>query len=110
MAYHDGEYTLLHLTGVLGAEDDHLHPLEVDLDRGSGRHALGEAVRRELARVVDNEVRLAEVLELFLRRADEHVVLDDATVSDNAATDVRMTEEGPSMEEISMHPGGFGME
>ncbi len=74
--YHHGEDTLLHLTGVLSAEDDHLHPLEVDLDGGGRGHALREAVRRELARIVDDEIRVAEVLELLLRWADEHVVLD----------------------------------
>ena len=63
---------LLHLAGVLGAEDDHLLALEVDLDRGGRRHASGEAVRRELAGVVDGEVGRAKVLELLGRRADEH--------------------------------------
>ena len=87
-SYHDGEDTLLHLTGVLSTEDDHLHPLEVDLDRGSGRHALREAVRRELAGVVDDEVGLAEVLQFFFRRADEHVVLE-RMVSDNFTTEIR---------------------
>ena len=81
--YHDGEDALLHLTGVLCAEDDHLHALEVDLDgRGRG-HALGEAVRGELAGVVDDEVGLAEVGQLLLRRADEHVVLSDALAAYN---------------------------
>ena len=87
--YHDGEDALLHLTGVLCAEDDHLHALEVDFNRGGGRHALGEAVRGELARVVDDEVGLAKVLELLFRRTDEHVVLDRPTISDIVATDVR---------------------
>ena len=74
-AHHNGEDTLLHLAGVLGAEDDHLHALEVDLDGGSRAHALGEAVGGELAGIVDDEVGLAEVLKLFFRRSDEHVVL-----------------------------------
>ena len=74
--YHDGEDALLHLARVLGAKNDHLHAIEVDLDGGGRGHALREAVRRELARVVNDEVGLAEVLELLFRRADEHVVLD----------------------------------
>ena len=80
-AHHDREDTLLHLTRVLRAEDDHLHALEVDLDGGRAAHALGEAVGGELTGVVDDEVGLAKVLELFLRRADEHVVLRRVTVS-----------------------------
>ena len=74
-AYHDGEDTLLHLTGVLSAEDDHLHTLEVDLDGGRGGHALGETVGGELAGVVDDEVGFTEIRELLLVRSDKHVVL-----------------------------------
>ena len=73
--YHDREDTLLHLTGVLSAKNDHLHPLEVDLDGGSGAHALGEAVGRELTSIVDDEVRLAKLRKLLLRWTDKHVVL-----------------------------------
>ena len=73
--YHDGEDTLLHLASVFRTEDDHLHALEVDLHGRCRRHALREAVRRELASVVDDEVRLAKVSQLFWRRPDEHVVL-----------------------------------
>ena len=74
-AHHNGEDALLHLAGVLGAQDDHLHALEVDLDGGRRAHSLGEAVGGELSSVVDDEVGLAEVLKLFFRRSDEHVVL-----------------------------------
>ena len=77
ITYHDGEDTLLHLTGVLSAEDDHLHTLEVDLYGGRGGHALGETVGGELAGVVDDEVGLAKVGQLLLRRAYQHVVLRD---------------------------------
>ncbi len=83
---HDREDALLHLTGVLGAEDDHLVALEVDLDRGGGGHAGGEAVGGELAGVVDDEVGLAKVLELLLGRADEHVVHEERVVG-TAAND-----------------------
>lgn len=68
--YHDREDTLLHLTGILSAEDDHLHTLEVDLDRGSGTHTLGKAIGRELASIIDNEVRFAEVAQLLLGWSD----------------------------------------
>ena len=38
---------LLDLAGVLGADDDDLHPLEVDEDRGPGPGALGRGVGLE---------------------------------------------------------------
>ena len=37
---HDREDTLLHLSSVLGTEDDHLFSLEVDLDGSGRRHTL----------------------------------------------------------------------
>lgn len=70
----------LHLARVLGAKNDHLTTLEVDLDgRGRG-HAGGEAVRRELTGVVDGEIGLAEVGELLGGRTDEHVVHEEGVV------------------------------
>jgi hypothetical protein len=77
---HNGEDTLLHLSGVLGTEDNHLHALEVDLD-GCGRsHTGSETVRRELAGVVNNKVGLAKLLELVLGGTDEHVVHEEGVV------------------------------
>jgi hypothetical protein len=72
---HDGEDALLHLSGVFGTEDDHLHALEVDLDRGRRGHTGRESVGRELTGVVDDEIWLAKVFQFLGRRADEHVVL-----------------------------------
>ncbi len=72
---HDGEYTLFHLAGVLGTQNNHFHTLKVDFDGGCGRHALGEAIGRELAGIVNDKVRLAKVCELFLGGTDEHVIL-----------------------------------
>jgi hypothetical protein len=65
----------LHLSCVLGTEDDHFHALEVDLDRCGGAHALGESVGGELTGIVDDEVRFTEVAEFLLGRSDQHVVL-----------------------------------
>lgn len=60
----DGEDTLLHLTSVLGSEDDHLLLGEVD-GNGCGRgHTGGPSVRRESTSVVDDIVGV-ESLELF---------------------------------------------
>jgi hypothetical protein len=78
---HDGEDALLHLPGVLCTKDNHLHSLKVDLDRRRRTHPLGEAVGRELAGVVNDEIGLAKVLELLFRWADEHVVLWHIDVS-----------------------------
>ena len=72
---HDGEDALLHLSRVLGTEDNHFHTLEVNLDRGSRTHALGKTVGRKLPGIVDGEIRFAKVAELFLGRSDQHVVL-----------------------------------
>ena len=74
---HDGEDTLLHLSSIFRTQDDHFHTLEVDLDRGSTAHTLGKAVGRELTRVVNDKVGLAKISQLFLRRANQHVVLED---------------------------------
>lgn len=79
-AHHDGENTLLHLSSVLGTKDDHLHALEVDLDGSRGSHAGGEPIGWELASVVDDEVWLAKVLKLGLRRSDKHVVHEEGVV------------------------------
>lgn len=73
---HDREDTLLHLTGILGTEDDHLHSLEVDPDGGGGSHTGGESVGRELTSIVDDEIGLAEIFELLRSWSNEHVVLD----------------------------------
>ncbi len=81
---HDREDTLLHLTGVLGTEDNHLATLEVDLNRGGRGHTSGETVGRELAGVVDDEVGLTKVLELLLGRADQHVVHEESVVGTRA--------------------------
>ena len=87
---HDGENAFLHFSGVLGAKDDHLHALEVDLDGGGGTHTLGETVGRKLAGIVDDKVGLAKGLEFVLGRADEHVVHEEGMVgagADNANFD-----------------------
>ena len=72
---HDGEDALLHFSCVLGTKDDHLHPLEVDLDGRGGAHALGESVGGELSGIVNDEIGFTEVAEFFIGRSDQHVVL-----------------------------------
>lgn len=79
-AHHDREDTLLHLSSVLSAKDNHLHTLEVNLDGGGGGHAGGETVGRELAGIVNDEVWFTEGLELGFGRSDEHVVHEKGVV------------------------------
>lgn len=49
---HDGEDTLLHLSGVLGTKNDHLLPLEVNFNTSRTRHSRREPISRELTRVL----------------------------------------------------------
>ena len=72
---HDGKDALLHLSCVFSTEDNHLHALEVDLDRSGRAHTLSESVGGELAGIVDDEVWFSKVAELLLSRSDQHVVL-----------------------------------
>lgn len=71
---HDTEDTLLHLSGVFRSENDHLHTLEVDLNRGRRGHTGGESVGGELTSIVDDEIGLSEVGEFSGSRSDKHVV------------------------------------
>ena len=85
----NGEDTLLHLTSVLGTEDDHFLLGEVDGHGGAGGHALGESVGGELASIVDDVVG-GEVLKLLTRGPDEHVPHEEGVVgasADNAHSD-----------------------
>ncbi len=79
----DGEDSLFHFAGVLGAEDDHLLLGKVDGDRGGRGHALGVAVGGEGAGVVDGIVGV-EVLELLTGRADQHVAHEEGVVGARA--------------------------
>lgn len=80
---HDGEDTLLHLTGVLGAEDDHFLLGEVESDGCRRSHTGGVFVGWEAAGIVDDPVGV-EVLEFFSARADEHVSHEESVVSASA--------------------------
>lgn len=79
----DSEDTLLHLTGILGAEDDHLLFGKVDRHGGGRGHTLGEAVGGERTGVVDDIVGV-EVLELLTARADQHVAHEQSMVGAGA--------------------------
>ena len=65
----DREHALLHLAGVLGAEDDQLAVFEAQVDARRRAHAGGEAVGGKRAGVVDREVGLAEARQLLAASA-----------------------------------------
>lgn len=79
----DGKDTLLHLSGVLGTQDDHLPFGEVDGHRRGRGHTLGEAVGREGTGIVDDIVWV-EVLELLPAGTDEHVAHEQRMVGASA--------------------------
>jgi len=85
----NGENTLLHLSGILGTENNHFLIGEVDSNRGSGGHALGVSVCWEGAGIVDGVIGV-EVFEIFGIGADKHVAHEESMVSagaDNADLD-----------------------
>lgn len=79
---HDGEDTLLHFTGVLGAEDDHLALLEVEGDGGRANDPGNMLVGVEFAGVEDIVVgSFGEVFFQFLPgRFHQHVVHEKGVV------------------------------
>ena len=79
----DGENTLLHLSSILGTQDNHFLLGKVDGDGGSRGHTLSETVGRERTGVVDDIVGV-EVLELLLGRADKHVPHEEGMVGTSA--------------------------
>lgn len=86
----NGENTLLHLTGVLGTEDNHLLLGEVDGDGSWRGHALGVSVGWERSGVVDGVVWV-EVLKILAIWADQHITHEESVVgtrADNADLDL----------------------
>lgn len=74
------EDTLLHLTSILGAEDDHLLFSEVDGDGGSRGHTGGVSVGWEGTSVV-NDIVGVEMFEFLDGRTDKHVAHEQSMVS-----------------------------
>ena len=77
---HDREDGLLHLAGVLGAEDDDLAVLDAEIDARLGGHARGEPVGGEPAGVVDDVIGRPEGGKLLPGGADEHDVHEQRVV------------------------------
>ena len=76
---HDRKHALLHLPGVLRAED---HDLAILQAQGNRRPRF--VVGRELSRVVDDVVGLAEAGQLLVGRPDEHRVHEESVVRPRA--------------------------
>ena len=95
---HHGEDALFHLSGVLGSQDHHLPAFEAQVDTGLGGHFLGVEVGREVAGVVDHEVRFAELFQLLLRGPDHHVVHEQGVVGASA--------DDPDLEAVTRIPTG----
>lgn len=104
----NSEDTLLHLTSVLGTEDDHLLVGEVNGHGGGRGHTLSEAVGGERASVVDDIVGV-EVSKLLARGADQHVAHEKSMVgtgADNANADtVALIPAGVTIDNIDAVTG-----
>lgn len=81
---HDGQNSLLHLTGVLGSENDHLLILEIYVNSSARGHARGESVGREGASVVDGKVRNTKGLEFLGSGTDKHVAHEKSVIGTGA--------------------------
>lgn len=99
---------LLHFTGVLSTEDDHLLLGEVDGDGGARGHTSGVPVGGEATGVEDGVVGL-EVLELLARGADKHVAHEEGVVgasADDADVDpVALVPAGETIDDIDAGAG-----
>ena len=83
---HNGEDSLLHLTGVLGAEDDHLAQLEVQRHCGVIDHIGDVLVGSEFTSVEDIVVSTAREIpvELGLCGSNQHVGHEEGVVGAGA--------------------------
>ena len=77
---HDGEHAFFHFARVFGAEDDHVFFFKGERDGGGAGDAFNGAVGGAVAGVVDDVIRLAEVCEFRVGRADEHIVHKERVV------------------------------
>ena len=77
---HDGEHAFFHLACVFGAEDDHVFIFKGERDGGGAGNAFDSTVGGAVAGVIDDVIRLAEIRQFGVGRADEHVVHEQRVV------------------------------
>ena len=103
----DSEDTLLHLTGVLGTENDHLLLGEVDGHGRSRGHTLSESVGGERTGVVDDIVGV-ELVELLAGRTDKHVPHEESMVgtraNDTDGNSVTLIPAGEAIDNVDAVP------
>ena len=79
----NSEDTLLHLTRILGTQNNHLLVRKVDRDRRSRRHPRRESIRRKRTGIINRIVRF-EMLQLLSRRTNKHIPHEQGMVSSGA--------------------------
>ena len=108
---HDREYTLLHFTGILSAENDHLMCIKIDGDAGARCHADRVPVCGEGAGIVDSKVWAAIGLHLLLGGTDKHVSHEETVVrSSTDDTDFDSVTRVPACVSIKDVNSGTGIE
>jgi hypothetical protein len=104
----NGEDTLLHLTSILGTQDNHLLLSEVDRNRSSRGHTLGVSVSWERTSIVDGVIWV-EVLKVFALWANEHVAHEQCMVgssTDDADLDaVLLVPSGKTIDDVDAISG-----
>ncbi|GIX63970.1 uncharacterized protein BcabD6B2_34050 [Babesia caballi] len=98
--HHEREDALFHLARILRPQNHHLHPLVAQADGRRARNALGVAVAREGARVVEHEVRL-EGAQLLRGRLDQQVLHKERVV--------RARADDPHADAVLRVPSGVGV-
>ena len=96
------EHALLHLAGILGAEDHHLLRFERQVDARLRGHPVRPLVGRKPAGVVDHGVGVAEVGEFLLRGPDQHRVHEQSVVRPRA--------DHANLEPVGRIPAGEGVD
>ena len=79
----DSENALLHLSGILSTQNDHLLFGKVNSNRSGRSHTGGEPIGRERASIIDSVVWM-EVLELLFRGTYKHISHEKSVVGSRA--------------------------
>ena len=77
---HQREQGFLHFTGILGAQDDDLVGIQVQIDARLGRHTRRVAIRRKSSSIYYRAIGFAEIIQFRRRWPDQHVVHEECVV------------------------------